>query len=113
MNARYITPLLAGGALLCLLAIGVLFATGAQAQGTPKCGPRADLVKMLDQKYHEVPISIGMINETMVMETFASVAGTWTMFITNTDNVSCMVADGDNWAFDTSAFDAAKKGEAM
>ncbi len=78
-----------------------------------KCGPRADLVKMLGDKYHEVPVAIGMVNSQLVMEAFASDAGTWTIFMTNANKISCMVSAGDDWQWNTKAFDAAKKGEEM
>lgn len=111
---RKVLGLLWGGCLGCLVAIAFLWMSGvAVAQASPKCVHRADLVKYLHDKYQEVPIAIGMINEGLIMETFGSPSGTWTIFLTNTENVSCMVADGVNWAFDTRAFDKAKKGRAM
>jgi hypothetical protein len=102
--------LLAAGTLFSALA--VLSPASAQ-EGGPKCGPRADLVKVLTDKYHEVPIAIGMVDDKLIMETFASNTGTWTMFFTNAEGTSCMVSAGKDWQFDTSAFDDAKKGEAM
>ncbi len=94
--------------LFAALACLPILVTAATAQET-KCGPRAGLVKELTDKYHEVPVAIGMVSEKLIMETFASPAGTWTMFLTNSDRVSCMVADGVNWEWDTKAFDGAKK----
>ena len=111
MNARFVPFIFAGLAVLCLVAMGTI--AKAQEPPTGKCLPRDDLVKMLGDKYHEVPIAIGMVNEGLIMEAFSSPQGTWTIFLTNTKKVSCMVMDGGEWAFDTSAFDAAKKGEAM
>lgn len=108
MSGMAVVRLLSALALACLLAMVVLFATGVQAQER-QCGPRADLVKYLAEKFHEVPIAIGMINDQLIMETYSSPAGTWTMFLTDVKNNSCIVADGNDWAFDTSAFDAAKK----
>lgn len=114
MSGIAVTRLLAGLAVLCLFAMGVLWSSGVKAQQpTAKCGPRADLVKMLGEKYHEAPIAIGMVSDQLLMETFGSPAGTWTMFFTNTAGLSCLVAEGDNWNFDTTAFDNAKKGEDM
>ncbi len=114
MNAKFFAMLFGG-----YLGFGVIVFVGlvclipaANAQET-KCGPRAELVKVLTDKYHEVPVGIGMVNDKLIMETFASPAGTWTMFLTNANRTSCMVADGKDWQFDTSAFDKAKKGEDM
>lgn len=95
-------------ALAAVAALALSISANAQ-DSQMKCGPRAGLVAELGQKYHEVPIAIGMISQELIMETFASDQGTWTMFLTNKDRVSCVVADGVDWNFDTAAFDAAKK----
>lgn len=112
MSGQAITRTIAGAAALCLFAMGVLWASGVKAQ-EPKCGPRADLVKMLGEKFHEVPVAIGMVDSHLIMEAFASDAGTWTIFMTNADKISCMISAGDDWQWNTKAFDAAKKGEEM
>ncbi len=114
MSGKAIAATLAALAFACLLAIGVLFAAGAQAEETtPKCAKRADLIKWLDKNYHEVAVAIGMINDQSMMEMYVSATGTWTLLLTGTNGVSCMLADGDNWTFSTAAFDKAKKGEEM
>lgn len=112
MSGQTITRTIAGAAALCLFAIGVLWASGVKAQ-EPKCGPRADMVKVLGDKYHEVPVAVGMVNDQLLMETFASDAGTWTIFMTNAEKISCLFLMGKDWQWNTKAFDAAKKGEEM
>jgi putative Ca2+/H+ antiporter (TMEM165/GDT1 family) len=99
--------------MFCAIAALCLFTGSANAEVASKCGPRADLVKVLTDKYHEIPVAIGMVDDKLIMETFASNTGTWTMFFTNAEGTSCMVSAGKDWQFDTTAFDDAKKGEAM
>jgi len=112
MNARFVPAILAGLAVLCLVAIGVINQAAAQ-ETIPRCSPRDELVKRLKEKWNEIPIAIGMVNEGLVMEAFGSPSGTWTLFMTDKDKMSCLMLDGTDLTFDTRAFDAAKKGEAF
>jgi hypothetical protein len=99
--------------MFCAIAALCLFTGSANAEVASKCGPRADLVKVLTDKYHEIPVAIGMVDDRHIMETFSSPEGSWSMFMTNADGLACMIAAGKEWQFDTTAFDDAKKGEAM
>jgi hypothetical protein len=95
---------------LCLFMAGaLLLAVPASAQDTTTCMPRADLVKLLKGSLHQAPIAIGMISDKLIMEIFVSDRGEWTEFWTNADLISCVRTVGENWNWDTSAFDAAKK----
>lgn len=113
MSGKAMAATIAALAFGCLLAIGVLFATGAQAQEGAQCGPHDLIAKGLKDQYKEVPVARGLINPTLMTEKYASVAGTWTDVLTDNKGRSCIVAAGDSFEFDTSAFDEAKKGEAM
>ena len=99
------------GACSGALAVFLLLSVDAHAQDTaPKCGPRAVMVKGLTNSFHEVPVAIGMVGDDQhIMEWYASPAGTWTQLLTNAQKVSCIVAFGKNWEWDTTAFDGAKK----
>lgn len=98
----------------CLLAVSflALSAITANAQQS-QCAPHADLVKGLADQYKEIPVARGLINEKLMMEKFASVAGTWTDVVTNEKGLSCITASGESFEFDTAAFDKAKKGESF
>jgi len=109
MNARFVPAILGALAVLCLVAMGVNSAMAQQSQ----CAPHAELVKFLEQKYKEVRLAIGLVNQDQLFEVFASPQGTWTMVITNAGGKSCIEGAGDNFAFDTTAFEDAKKGEAF
>jgi hypothetical protein len=106
MSPKYVPVILAGLAVLCLVAMGVNYASAAQSQ----CGPRAEVISQLAKQYHEVPLAVGTINDKVIMELYASVEGTWTYLLSNTDGISCITGAGANFQFDTKMFDKAKPG---
>jgi hypothetical protein len=69
----------------------------AQAQGRDQCGPRDQVVKVLNAKYQESQRALGLINEKAMMEIYISPAGTWTMVVTNEAGVTCVLAAGEAW----------------
>jgi hypothetical protein len=108
MNPRYVPLILAGLALMCLVAMGTI----ARAQGA-QCGPRADMLSHLKDKFHEEVTWFGLIDsQTMELLTM-SPERTWTRIRTNSAGMACIISSGEEGQFDTTAFDNAKKGEAM
>lgn len=108
MNARFVPFILAGIAVLCLVAMGTI----AKAQQV-QCGPRAAVLSELKSKYHEEVTWFGLVDaKTMELLTM-SPERTWTRLRANSEGLACIIASGGDAQFDTSAFDAAKKGEEM
>ena len=88
---RYVTLGMMVALLLALL-VGA-----ANAQPAP-CSPRDVIAERLSEKYGEVPIQRGIALEgAMVVELFASPAGSWSLVTTNADGVSCLLAAGQDW----------------
>ncbi|MFC3117874.1 hypothetical protein [Jhaorihella thermophila] len=84
------------------LGLMVLAATQLRAEGMRDCAPRAQVVERLAAAYGEVPHSIGLTAQGVVVELFASeLTGTWTITATRADGRTCLVASGE--AFDTIA----------
>ena len=85
---------------LFTLFAGLALATSAQtaaAQGQ-NCAPRDLVVKRLTEKYGESRQSIGMGQQGMVMETFASgETGSWTITVTTANGMTCLVASGQSY----------------
>ena len=82
-------------ALPVALAALVLAAAPAAAQNR-NCAPRDMVIKRLAEKYGESRQSIGMGQQGMVMETFASgETGSWTITVTTPNGTTCLVAAGD------------------
>ena len=76
------------------LALG-LSATAGMAQVA--CANRNELIKLLDEKYHEASTGYGTVGETSVIEVFASEKGSFTILSTQGNGVSCIIAAGQNW----------------
>ncbi|KIC11828.1 hypothetical protein RA19_04105 [Leisingera sp. ANG-M1] len=84
-------------ALPATLAALTLAAAPAAAQSR-NCAPRDMVVKRLAEKYGESRQSIGMGQQGMVMETFASgETGSWTITVTTPNGMTCLVASGQSY----------------
>ena len=83
--------------LACALVSSTLFASAVQAQSQSQCGPRDQIIKVLNAKFQENQRAIGLINEKAMMEVYISPQGTWTMVVTNDAGLSCVLAAGEAW----------------
>lgn len=80
------------------LALCSLAASANAALAEAKCGPRDRIIEVLGQRYKESRQAIGLVSgQKSIVELFVSDQGTWTLSVTNTDGVSCIVSTGDNW----------------
>ncbi len=71
--------------------------TAVHAAGA-KCGERTRLIKALTDKYKEEPRAIGLsASGKAVFEVYTSKTGTWTIVMTTTTGVTCIMAAGDSW----------------
>ncbi len=66
------------------------FAAGAQ------CAEHTQLVGLLAKKYSEDPIVMGSVNDERYMQLFVSPTGSWTILVTQTDGLACILAAGQN-----------------
>jgi hypothetical protein len=83
---------------ISVIAIPVLFATYAQAQGPQNqfCAQRTQLVAQLERTHGEKQQNIGLQQNSGIVETYANTdTGTWTIFITLPSGVSCLIAAGE------------------
>lgn len=70
----------------------------AVSQDRPQCWARADALAHLAIRYDERPVAIGTINDSRIMEVFASPDGkTFTVMITDTMARSCMAIAGESY----------------
>ena len=69
------------------------------AEAAPaKCGDRAKLIQALKDRYKEVPVALGLSQKsTEAFEIYASEAGTWTVIMTMSNGVACVMAAGHSW----------------
>lgn len=95
---------------LITLAALAIFALPATASAQPQCAQRDQVVARLAQKYGEVRQSIGLAPNNGVFEVYASKdTGSWTILVTGTNGMSCMVASGQ--AFETLAGETTPAGD--
>ncbi|UUV43237.1 hypothetical protein RCCWILLIS_65 [Rhodobacter phage RcCWillis] len=75
--------------------LAVLPAAGF-AQQAQNCAPREQVVQRLAEKYGETRQSIGLGSNNSVMEVFANLeGGSWTITVTMTNGMTCLVAAGE------------------
>ncbi|KUF12657.1 hypothetical protein [Pseudoponticoccus marisrubri] len=82
---------------LGLLSAGLVLgaATLVDAQQLRHCAPRAAVVERLAITYGETRQSMGLGSNNAVMEVFASPeSGSWTITVTLTNGMTCLVASG-------------------
>lgn len=79
---------------LAAVALGLL-AGAAQAQQV--CTMRADLVKMLGDKYKEAATGQGLVGDKAILEVYTSEKGTFTIVSSFPNGVACIVAAGNSW----------------
>ncbi|MEM6461538.1 MAG: hypothetical protein AAF724_06455 [Pseudomonadota bacterium] len=62
------------------------------------CGDRTALLKALSEKYKESPRALGLSTSgKAVFEVYTSKSGTWTIVMTTTKGVTCIMAAGHSW----------------
>ena len=82
---------------LASVAIAILCCP-AYAQSASACFQRDILVSTLAEKYSEAPTGGGMQNQSQVIEVWSSLkSGSFTIFVTQANGVSCVVATGKHW----------------
>ncbi|MEX3009016.1 hypothetical protein [Hoeflea sp. TYP-13] len=80
-----------------VLPLALFAAPEAQAAGLT-CGDRTKLIKALSEKYQESPMALGLSATGKAMfEIYTSDTGTWTILMTNTSGVTCIMAAGHSW----------------
>ena len=80
------------------LGLTVLVAQQATAQPNRNCAPREAVVERLATTYGESRQSVGLGEQGVMIETFASSdTGTWTITVTTANGQTCLVASGQSW----------------
>ncbi|MGI9351744.1 MAG: hypothetical protein ACR2O3_09295 [Rhizobiaceae bacterium] len=86
-----------GAAMLSAALVLPAFSSGAVA-APAKCGDRAKLVKILKDQYKEMPVALGISQKsTEAFEIYTSESGTWTVVMTMSNGMACVMAAGHSW----------------
>ena len=82
--------------LLGVLTLSAAFSCSpAFAQTSNNCGPREGVVEWLFDRHSETRQSLGIAANGNLVETFASSeTGSWTIVVTKTDGIACLLASG-------------------
>jgi len=80
-----------------IVAFGFNVLPVAEASAQQMCGKRTDVVQSLSAEYKESTTGVGLVNNGMVIEVLTSKTGSWTILMTRTNGVSCVVATGNSW----------------
>ena len=84
-------------ALAMSFGILALAAQQLQAQGQ-NCAPREAVLERLSETFGETRRGIGLAQQGVVMEVFASdETGSWTITVTLPNGVTCLVASGQSY----------------
>lgn len=68
------------------------------AQAQPQCDQRDSVLQILQQKYKEAPVALGVTHNGGLVEVLTSDNGTsWSIIVTTPQGLSCLVAAGKNW----------------
>jgi hypothetical protein len=79
------------------LAFAALFALTTPGIAATTCSDHESMVKILGKRYNEALSNYGVSGQKNLVEVFVSKVGTFTILVTRTDGISCVVATGDNW----------------
>ncbi len=81
---------------IAALFVSLVVAVPASAQMA--CAERNDIISRLDGQYSEEPVAMGLANNGGIIEVLSSPEGsTWTIIVTDTNGLSCLVAAGEYW----------------
>ncbi len=80
------------------VAVGFIITPASSMAEPASCGERSELIKALKQKYKEIPVAAGISQKnTEAFEIFASEKGTWTVVMTTSTGMTCIMAAGHSW----------------
>lgn len=89
--------LLSAAALLAGVVAADAGSPDAHMRRRPFCADHEQLTAKLRSDYQQEQTGAGQIGPDRVMEIYISRKGDWTVLITETNNVACIVAAGDDW----------------
>jgi hypothetical protein len=74
------------------------FGIATVAYGQPQCDQREAVLKVLQEKYKEQPVALGVTHNGGLVEVLTTGNGTtWSIIVTTPQGMSCLVAAGEGW----------------
>jgi len=82
------------------LALVTSIATSSMAAAAPVCKDRKSALEVLQTKYSEAPVAMGVDASGRLLEVLTNEDGkTWTIMVTQPGGASCIVASGEGWVW--------------
>lgn len=84
---------------LAMAAAAAFVLLPAKASAAPAlCGKRGELIKVLEKRYKESRRAVGLSQKgSEAFEVFVSGKGTWTVLMTTSKGLTCIMATGHSW----------------
>src|SRR3546814_3013618 len=80
------------------LGAGLALVSTSAAMAQPQCDQRESVLQVLQQKYKEQPIALGVTHNGGLVEVLTTGNGnTWSIIVTTPPGMSCLVAAGEGW----------------
>src|SRR3546814_4417266 len=77
------------------LGAGLALVSTSAAMAQPQCDQRESVLQVLQQKYKEQPIALGVTHNGGLVEVLTTGNGnTWSIIVTTPQGMSCLVAAG-------------------
>lgn len=80
------------------LSAGLALVSASAATAQPQCDQRDSVLQVLQQKYKEQPVALGVTHNGGLVEVLTTGNGnTWSIIVTTPQGMSCLVAAGEGW----------------
>lgn len=80
------------------LSAGLAVVSTSAAVAQPQCDQRDSVLQVLQQKYKELPVALGVTHNGGLVEVLTTGNGnTWSIIVTTPQGMSCLVAAGEGW----------------
>jgi hypothetical protein len=80
------------------LSAGLAVVSTSAAVAQPQCDQRDSVLQVLQQKYKEQPVALGVTHNGGLVEVLTTGTGTtWSIIVTTPQGMSCLVAAGEGW----------------
>lgn len=84
--------------LAAAMGIAALVSSPSTTFAQPQCDRRDNVLAVLEDKYGESPVALGVTSNGGLVEVLATGDGaTWSIIVTNPQGMSCLVAAGEGW----------------
>lgn len=81
----------------CMMLAAVLAVAVSGPVAAAQCGRHEKVTAFLAEKYKERVAAMGLISDKGLMQLFVAASGTWTVLVTTSQGVSCIVAAGQSF----------------